>query len=55
MTTALGRLTQQEAYEIANGNDRVTVNVLSRMSTEGSADARSRPVSRACKQMTSRA
>ncbi len=38
MTTALGRLSQQEAYEIANGNDRVTVNVLSRMSTEGSAD-----------------
>jgi VWFA-related protein len=38
MTTALGRLSQQEAYEIANGNDRVTVNVLSRISTEGSAD-----------------
>jgi VWFA-related protein len=38
MTTALGRLSQQEAYEIANGNDRVTVNVLSRISTEGSSD-----------------
>jgi VWFA-related protein len=38
MTTALGRLSQQEAYEIASGNDRVTVNVLSRISTEGSSD-----------------
>src|SRR5438874_11447256 len=38
MTTALGRLSQQEAYEIASGNDRVTVDVLSRVSTEASAD-----------------
>lgn len=38
MTTALGRLSQQEAYEIANGNDRVTTDVLARISSEASSD-----------------
>lgn len=38
MTTPLGRLSQQEAYEIATGNDRVTADVLSRMSTDALGD-----------------
>ena len=38
MTTPLGRLSQQEAYEIANGNDRVTVDVLERISSDANSD-----------------
>ncbi len=38
MTTALGRLTQEEAYQIASGNDRVTSDVVARVATEGTAD-----------------
>lgn len=38
MTTALGRLTQEEAYQIAGGNDRVTTDVVARIATEATAD-----------------
>ena len=36
--TAMGRISVQEAYEIANGNDRITTDVLTRYSSDPTAD-----------------